>query len=130
MISGGSVAPVTTARFNVTASASGAPTSTTGSSPTSSTPPPSSSTNPLTPPPATSPTKGAFVTHTLLTAKSTASAFGHPVTFTATVKIIGSARAVAGGAVTFTDRNIVLGIVPLRDGKSSFTTASLPIGAM
>ncbi len=126
-VSGGSVAPVTTAAFNVTASVSGPPTSTTGSNPGSSTPP-SSSTNPLTPPPAAAPTNGAVLTHTLLTVKSTAATFGHPVTFTAKVKFNGSARAVAGGSVTFTDGNIVLAIVPLRDGKSSFTTSTLPIG--
>jgi subtilase family serine protease len=126
-VSGGSVAPATTAPFSVTLSASGPPTSTTGSNPTAPAPP-SSSTNGLTPPPAAAPTKGAFGTHTLLTAKSRVSAFGHPVRFTAKVKIVGSARAVAGGSVTFTDGNIILAIVPLRNGKSRFTTSSLPIG--
>ena len=64
----------------------------------------------------------------MLTAKPRASTFGHPVTLTATVKIIGSARAVPGGSVTFTDGNSVLATVPLHGGKSSFTTSSLPIG--
>ncbi len=131
-VSGGSVAAVTTAPFNVIASASGPPPSTTGSNPGSSTSP-SSTTNPLTPPPAAAPTaagrtKGTLVTRTLLTVKSKASTFGHPVTFTARVKIIGSARAVAAGAVTFTDGNIVLATVSLHDGTTSFTTSSLPIG--
>jgi hypothetical protein len=127
-VSGGSVAPVTTAPISVSASGSQSPLPTPTPSPS---PPPSQSpTSTPSPAPAPSPraAPGVFGTQTSLTTKSRAWTFGQPVTLTAAVKIIGRIRAMPAGTVTFTDGSTILATVQLHGGKSSFTTSTLPIG--
>jgi hypothetical protein len=121
-ISGGALAPVNTAPFDVTSSSTQSQGPAPGPSPTPS-PTPGS-----TPPPAPAPTHGALVTHTMLTVRSRTSAFGQPVTLSATVKIIGGARTMPAGSVTFTDASSILATVPLHGDKASFTTSALPFG--
>lgn len=110
----------------------------TDTTPISSTPtPPDSSTTtvgPGTPLPAgttLSPTDivftsepGATPTSTTVTSSENPSPSGELVTFTAVVKATGS-TATARGTVTFFVGSTVLGSVPLKNGRATFTTSSL-----
>jgi Bacterial Ig-like domain (group 3) len=125
-VSGGNLAPATTAPFNVTPISTISPTpSPTPMPPTgpATTPPPAPA-----PAPARSPTADVLGTQTLLRVSSRSGALGRPLTLTATVKFIGKSRATPAGFVTFTDGSTILATVPLRVGKASFISSTLPIG--
>jgi hypothetical protein len=47
---------------------------------------------------------------------------------TARVKPIGKVRGTATGSITFREGTIILGTVPLRNGKATFRISGLPIG--
>jgi hypothetical protein len=121
-VSGGDLAPVNTAPFEVTSSSTQSQGPAPGPSPTPS-PTPGS-----TPVPAPPPTRGAFSTQSSLTVNSRSSFFGQPVTLNATVNILGGARTMPAGSVTFIDGSSVLATVPLHGHKASFTTSALPFG--
>lgn len=67
---------------------------------------------------------GATPTIITTTSSDNPSGSGDSVTFTATVRPSGS-TAIAQGTVTFFDGSTVLGSVPLKNGKATFTTSSL-----
>ena len=121
-VSGGALAPANTVPFDVTSSSTPSQGPASGPSPTPSQPPGS------TPAAAPPPTRGAFTTQTTLAVKSKSSAFGQPVTLTATVKIKGGARTTPAGSVTFTDGSSTLATVKLHGDKASFKTSALPFG--
>lgn len=70
---------------------------------------------------------GATPTSTTITSSNNPAGSGESVTFTAVVRPIGS-TSVAQGTVTFFDGSTVLGSVPLKNGKATFTTSSLTPG--
>ncbi len=127
-VSGGALAPVNTAEFNVSAASTQSQGSTSTSSPTQT--PTGSPTSSASPAPAVAPraAPAILVTQTSLKAKSKAVNFGQPVTLTAVVKIKGTAGLAPGGSVTFTDARGILATVELKGGKASFTTVALPLG--
>ncbi len=127
-VSGGGLAPVNTAEFNVSPASTQSQGSTSTSSPTQ--PPTGSPTSTSSPAAAPAPraAPAVFVTQTSLRTKSKAVNFGQPVTLTAVVKIKGTTGLAPGGSVTFTDARGILATVELKGGKASITTVSLPLG--
>jgi Bacterial Ig-like domain (group 3)/Right handed beta helix region len=67
-------------------------------------------------------------TTTALASSANPSTFGQPVTFTATVAVIGPGAGVPTGSVQFADGAIILGTVPLSAGQATFTTSTLSLG--
>ena len=63
-----------------------------------------------------------------MTAKPRSSNSGRPITLTATVKNLSHAGGVPTGSVTFLDGTTILSSFPLRRGKASLRTSSLPVG--
>jgi hypothetical protein len=64
-------------------------------------------------------------TSTTLAQSAAASAYGESVTFTGNVSVSDPA---AGGTVTFSDGNTILGTAPLQSGVATLTTAALDVG--
>jgi hypothetical protein len=82
--------------------------------------------------PSTTPvlTQTVNLTATKTTLKSSASksAFGQPVSFTATVTAVAPGAGTPTGTITFMDGSTVLGTVTLVNGQATFTTSTLSKG--
>jgi Bacterial Ig-like domain (group 3) len=74
-------------------------------------------------------TVGQDGSHTSLVSSGSPSAFGEPVTFTATVSPASPGGGTPAGIVTFQDSSTTLGQAMLTGGTASFTTSALAIGS-
>jgi hypothetical protein len=79
--------------------------------------------------PAVTQTVNAASTRTTLSSSANPSAFGQPVTLTATVSPVAPGAGTVGGTVTFKDGTTALGIANLSSGSASLPVATLAVGS-